>query len=188
MGISDVGFSVFVDPPSGWNHFILKYSYKIWIMYIRICLEYILKMFWRIINHIPFQVFLPPSRRLANWTYFNWMIAYNLTLMLFFLICDLLLNYLVYMRQNRTNLNGVTYTKDTPVSQDAGSFSGTRYSTSRKRTKHMTGHAEETLNTTQPVEETEQPIPNITLNSQRNKDYGAFLHVPVLYSQLIAIL
>jgi len=48
----------------------------------------------------------------------------------------------------------------------------------------MTGHAEETLNTTQPVEETEQPIPNITLNSQRNKDYGAFLHVPVLYSAI----
>ena len=104
--------------------------------------------------------------------------------MLFFLICDLLLNYLVYIRQNRTNLNGVTYTKDTPVSQDAGSFSGTRYSTSRKRTKHMTGHAEEALNTSQSVEQTEQPITNITLTSQRNTDYGAFLHVPVLYSAI----
>ena len=88
------------------------------------------------------------------------------------------------MRQNRTNLNGVTYTKDTPVSQDAGSFSGTRYSTIRKRTKHMTGHAEEALNTSQSVEQTEQPITNITLTSQRNTDYRAFLHVPVLYSAI----
>ena len=104
--------------------------------------------------------------------------------MLLFLLCDLLLNYLVYMRQNRNSLNGITYTKDTPVNEDAGSFSGTRNSTSRKRTKHMPGHVEEALSTSQSVQQTEQPIPNITLNSQRNTDYGAFLHVPVLYSAI----
>ena len=48
----------------------------------------------------------------------------------------------------------------------------------------MTGHAEEALNTAQSVEQTEQLIPNITLNSHRNTDYGAFLHVPVLYSAI----
>ena len=88
------------------------------------------------------------------------------------------------MRQNRTSLNGITYTKDTPVNQDAGFLSEARYSTSRKRTKHITGHAEEALNTAQSVEQTEQPIPNTTFNSQKNTDYGAFFHVPVLYSAI----
>ena len=33
-------------------------------------------------------LFQPASRRLANWAYFNWMVAYNLTLLLLFLVVD----------------------------------------------------------------------------------------------------
>ena len=50
------------------------------------------------------QLFLPPSRRLANWTYFNWMIAYNLTLLFLFLVCDLFLLYCQQVKPNRTSL------------------------------------------------------------------------------------
>ena len=34
-------------------------------------------------------LFQPASRRLANWAYYNWMVAYNLTLLLLFLAVDL---------------------------------------------------------------------------------------------------
>ena len=30
------------------------------------------------------ELFQPASRRLANWAYYNWMVAYNLTLLLLF--------------------------------------------------------------------------------------------------------
>ena len=34
--------------------------------------------------------FLPPSRRLANYTFYTWILAYNLTVLLVFLLTDLL--------------------------------------------------------------------------------------------------
>ena len=34
-------------------------------------------------------LFQPASRRLANWAYYNWMVAYNLSLLLLFLAVDL---------------------------------------------------------------------------------------------------
>jgi len=38
--------------------------------------------------------FLPPSRRLANYTFITWIIAYNLTVMTIFLLTDLLVLYM----------------------------------------------------------------------------------------------
>jgi len=37
--------------------------------------------------------FLPPSRRMANYTFFTWIVAYNLTLMSLFLLLDLLVMF-----------------------------------------------------------------------------------------------
>jgi hypothetical protein len=38
-------------------------------------------------------MFQPASRRLANWAFFNWMVAYNLSLLLLFLLADLAIVY-----------------------------------------------------------------------------------------------
>ena len=38
--------------------------------------------------------FLPPSRRLANYTFISWIIAYNLTILTLFLLTDLLVLFL----------------------------------------------------------------------------------------------
>ena len=40
-------------------------------------------------------LFQPASRRLANWAYYNWMVAYNLTLLLLFLAVDLVSYHLL---------------------------------------------------------------------------------------------
>ncbi len=37
--------------------------------------------------------FQPASRRLANWAFFNWMMAYNQSLLLLFLLADQILLY-----------------------------------------------------------------------------------------------
>ena len=44
---------------------------------------------WMSLSYSSSQLFDPPSRRLANWNYFNWMTAYNLTLLAGFLFVDL---------------------------------------------------------------------------------------------------
>ena len=38
--------------------------------------------------------FMPPSRRLANYAFFTWILAYNLTILSFFLITDLIVIHL----------------------------------------------------------------------------------------------
>ena len=49
-------------------------------------------------------LFQPASRRLANWAYYNWMVAYNLSLLLLFLAVDL-------VSAHRSNL--IVYTLET---------------------------------------------------------------------------
>lgn len=42
--------------------------------------------------------FLPPSRRMANYTFFTWIVAYNLTLLSLFLLLDLLIMFVGEVR------------------------------------------------------------------------------------------
>ena len=54
---------------------------------LRLLMLWSLVMWISLIYSLTF--FLPPSRRLANYTFFTWILAYNLTVLLIFLITDL---------------------------------------------------------------------------------------------------
>jgi len=66
--------------------------------------------------------FLPPSRRMANYTFFTWIVAYNLTLISGFLLLDLLIMFVGEVKhwssQDVTRSNRVTRAKPRQGGQD----------------------------------------------------------------------
>jgi len=62
---------------------------------------------WASLYYSQRELFMQPSRRLANWNYFNWMVAYNVSLLAVFLATDLLIFKARHSReQSSTKGNG----------------------------------------------------------------------------------
>ena len=83
---------IFVGVSWGREVFGLKNSLGGMLVMLRLLLLWSGLMWLNLMYSITF--FLPPSRRLANYTFITWIIAYNLTVMTIFLLTDLLVLYM----------------------------------------------------------------------------------------------
>jgi len=97
--------------------------------------------------------FLPPSRRMANYTFFTWIIAYNLTLLSLFLILDLLVMFMGEVRLVGSNQDGTRSNRMTRAKARQGQDSAVRKLP--KKTKE----------TTMPME---KPNPSLECNLYRS--------------------
>ena len=141
-----------------------------------VLMQWVFLMWASLYSSIHLQVFSPPSRRLANWTYFNWMIAYNLTLLLFFLVCYLLLCYCQYLKRSRSSLDNST------LFNDSGHKSTEKNASSAesfyKRKKHRASKVDAGA-------DVEEPAPTVTTNvissatMIQNVEFS--VHVPVTF-------
>ncbi|TRY70165.1 hypothetical protein TCAL_05200 [Tigriopus californicus] len=57
---------------------------------------------WSSLYYSCHELFRPTSRRFANWTYFNWMVACNLTLIGLFLLADIVI---LYFQDSKPKIN-----------------------------------------------------------------------------------
>ena len=142
-----------------------------------VLMQWAFLMWSSLYSSIYLQVFLPPSRRLANWTYFNWMIAYNLTLMLLFLLCYLLLCYCQYLKKIRTSLHDGIAMKDTP--NDKSSYSS---QVSLKRKKHR--NAKENVNEEPENNKSIEGTEGTTINATMFENTEFSIHIPVIFSAI----
>ena len=127
-------------------------------------------------SSIHLQVFLPPSRRLANWTYFNWMIAYNISLMLLFLLCYIMLSYCQYLKQTRSSLHVTSEdTQAKAIRSPVGSDSSSR----RKKHKNSkTNQSEESDST-----KDDSTAANVS-NDSKSTEMLFDIQVPILFSAI----
>ena len=127
-------------------------------------------------SSIHLQVFLPPSRRLANWTYFNWMIAYNISLMLLFLLCYIILSYCQYLKQTRSSLHVTSeHTQAKAMRSQVGSDPSAR----RKKHKHPRSNQSEESDSTKD----DSTAANLS-NDSKSEEILFNIQVPVLFSAI----
>ena len=123
----------------------------------------------------------PPSRRLANWTYLNWMVAYNLTLTLLFVLSDILLRFCEHLKQRQLNTqSGSLEIDNSHSSANTGSnMQGRRKGRSKKENQS------EAVNRPQPMTKAENMQDNWGINNLREIDHRKFsIHVPVIFSAI----
>lgn len=170
-----------------WGYEIFSKPKKLMLDYVQDAKElmkWVVLMWASLYSSKNVQLFLPPSRRLANWTYFNWMIAYNLTLLLLFLLSYLLLSYCQHLKQNQTSSQDVTLKKDNPRSAEH-SANTTGIPFSRKKHKNIKENYREELGKSNPITVNEN-IPNNTdsNNITKMEDKELSVHVPVIFSAI----
>jgi len=96
--------------------------------------------------------FLPPSRRMANYTFFTWIVAYNLTLLSLFLLLDLLVMFVGEVRLLGSSQDGTRSSRMTRAKARQG-----QDMTVRKLPK-------KTKDSTMPME---KPTPSLECNLYR---------------------
>ena len=140
-------------------------------------MQWVFLMWSSLYSSIYLQVFLPPSRRLANWTYFNWMIAYNLTLILLFLLCYILLTYCQHLKLTRSSLqsgNEDTHSIPNKNTNSSGIFS------KRKRRKYIKTNQTEELDLIKPDEASN----NVKKDTSFMLGMDFAVQVPVIFSAI----
>ena len=142
-----------------------------------VLMQWVFLMWSSLYSSIHLQVFLPPSRRMANWTYFNWMIAYNLSLILLFLLCYIFLSYCQYLKRSRTSLQ--TISEDTQTKTNRKSISSDTSSKRRRHRNTRTSQSEES-DSTQP--ETTSDFPCNDSNASSGVVFN--VQVPILFSAI----
>merc|ERR550519_3230219 len=87
---SSLGYLAVYLAGVSWGREIFRYNgsvSELWVM-LRLLLLWSVLMWLSLAYSVSF--FLPPSRRLANYTFFTWILAYNLTILTAFLLTDLI--------------------------------------------------------------------------------------------------